>query len=114
MERYKARVDIDESLYLPSLNDPEARYGLPRDVRFCQTCVISNQRPNSAVEFAHTRSSKKQTIHFDEEGVCDACRVAEQKRHGIDWTKREEELRALCDRHRRNDGWYDCLAPLST
>ncbi|MFQ5957896.1 MAG: N-acetyl sugar amidotransferase [Alphaproteobacteria bacterium] len=111
MERYKARVDIDESLYLPSLNDPEVRYGLPRDVRFCQTCVISNQRPNSAVEFAHTRTSKKQTIHLDEDGVCDACRVAEQKHHGIDWTRREEELGALCDRHRRNDGWYDCLVP---
>ena len=36
---------------------PEAYYGLPRDVRFCKRCVISNQRPNSAVEFQHTRDS---------------------------------------------------------
>ncbi len=31
-----------------------AKYGLPREVVFCRRCVISNQRPNSAVEFAHT------------------------------------------------------------
>ena len=29
------------------------KYGLPEQVLFCRRCVISNQRPNSAVEFAH-------------------------------------------------------------
>lgn len=89
----------------------EIKYGLPREVRFCKRCVISNQRPNSAVEFQHTAASKKSTIRFDDEGVCDACRVAERKRGTIDWDKRETELRALCDRFRRNDGGYDCLVP---
>jgi N-acetyl sugar amidotransferase len=89
----------------------EAFYGLPREVRFCRRCVISNQRPNSAVEFQHTRDSKKATIGFDAEGVCDACRFAEQKRHTIDWQERDRALRALCDRHRRTDGQYDCLVP---
>jgi hypothetical protein len=28
----------------------EAYYGLPREVTFCKTCVISNQRPNSTIE----------------------------------------------------------------
>jgi N-acetyl sugar amidotransferase len=86
-------------------------YGLPTQVRFCRRCVISNQRPNSSFEFSHTRQSRKTTIHFDADGVCDACRFAEQKRARIDWAQRQHELRALCDRFRRNDGSYDCLVP---
>ena len=89
----------------------EVKYGLPREVKFCTRCVISNQRPNSAVEFQHTRESKKQTIAFDAEGVCDACRFAEQKRNFIDWDAREKALRELCDRFRKTDGSYDCLVP---
>jgi N-acetyl sugar amidotransferase len=89
----------------------EAYYGLPREVKFCRRCVISNQRPNSAVEFEHTSGSKKATIGFDADGVCDACRLTEQKRGTIDWTARDKELRDLCDRYRRNDGHYDCLVP---
>ncbi len=89
----------------------EAYYGLPRDVRFCRRCVISNQRPNSAVEFKHTRDSVKQTIGFDEDGVCDACRFTERKRNTIDWAERDRDLRALCDKYRRTDGHYDCLVP---
>ena len=97
-------------VFAPASAGLEVRYGLPRDVKFCTRCVISNQRPNSAVEYAHTKNSRKQTIHFDAEGVCDACRVAEQKAH-IDWAQRERGLRELCDRHRRNDGRYDCIVP---
>jgi hypothetical protein len=29
----------------------ETKYGLPADVRFCRRCVISNQRPNSDIEY---------------------------------------------------------------
>ena len=61
---------------------------LPKDVKFCRTCVISNQRPNSAIEFKHTRASEKATIHFDDQGVCDACRLAERKKATIDWSER--------------------------
>ena len=25
----------------------KARYGLPKEVKYCKSCVISNQRPNS-------------------------------------------------------------------
>jgi N-acetyl sugar amidotransferase len=85
-------------------------YGLPAEVQFCSKCVISNQRPNSAVEFRHNEDSKKQTIRFDQELVCDACRVAELKAR-TDWNARDAELRELCDRHRRMDGRYDCLVP---
>jgi len=110
MSAYPRHAAADPALYRPALNDPPAWYGLPAEVRYCRRCVISNQRPNSAIEFAHTRAAKKATIRFDDDGVCDACRVAEAKA-GIDWPARERELRALCDRHRRDDGRYDCIVP---
>jgi N-acetyl sugar amidotransferase len=88
----------------------EAYYGLPQEVSFCTKCVMSNQRPTSAIEFKHTKDSKKTTMNFDEHGVCDACRTAEIK-DNIDWGMREEELIKLLDKHRKNDGSYDCLVP---
>jgi N-acetyl sugar amidotransferase len=87
-----------------------AKYGLPSHVTFCQRCVTSNQKPISAIEFQHTAASVKQAIHLDETNICDACRVIERKA-SIDWQAREEELRALCDKHRSTDGSYDCLVP---
>lgn len=89
----------------------ETKYGLPSEVKFCQACVISNQRPNSAVEYSHTKDSKKKTIHFDANGICDACHVARQKQTTINWQERETELRELCDRYRSSDGSYDCILP---
>ncbi len=88
----------------------EPRYGLPAEIVFCKSCVISNQRPNSAVEYTHTKDSKKKTIHFDKHGICDACRVAGRKKE-INWTEREAQLRELCDRHRSKGGSYDCVVP---
>lgn len=85
-------------------------YGLPPEVKFCKKCIMSNQRPASTVEFKHTKDSKKVTMHFDEEGVCDACRANEQK-NSIDWKDREEKLLKLLDKYRRTDGGYDCLIP---
>jgi N-acetyl sugar amidotransferase len=93
------------------IGNPEVRYGLPRTVNFCKKCVISNQRPNSAVEFKHTINSKKDTILFDSVGVCDACNYAQIKRESIDWAERERLLKDVCDRYRRKDGYYDCLVP---
>lgn len=103
------KIDL-EKFNLPG-SDLEAKYGLPSNVLFCKKCVISNQRPNSAVEFVHKKDSKKSTIAFNEDGICDACRLAEQKHNKIDWDEREKELRELCDKHRKNDGSYDCLVP---
>ena len=88
----------------------ETYYGLPSEVKFCKKCVMSNQRPTSTIEFKHTKKSKKTTLSFDEYGVCDACRTGEKK-DNIDWTTREEELLRLLDKHRKNDGSYDCLVP---
>jgi len=88
----------------------ETYYGLPSEVKFCTKCVMSNQRPTSSIEFKHTIDSKKNTMNFDENGVCDACKAAEQKEN-INWGMREEELIKLLDKHRKNDGSYDCLVP---
>ena len=71
---------------------------------------MSNQRPSSTQEFRHKADSKKTTLHIDSEGICDACRVAEQK-ESINWKAREDELLKLLDQHRKNDGSYDCLVP---
>lgn len=90
---------------------PRAYFGLPEKVAFCKRCVMSNQRPASIPEFKHTRDRQgAKYMHFDEEGVCDACRFAESKEK-IDWKNREEALVRLCDKHRRNDGSYDCISP---
>lgn len=85
-------------------------YGLPEEVKFCKKCVMSNQRPTSTVEFKHNKDSKKNTMNFDEDGICDACRTAEQK-ESINWKEREKELMQLLDKHRSKDGSYDCLVP---
>lgn len=89
----------------------EAFFGLPPQVIFCKRCVISNQRPSSTVEFKHTATEKKAVIDFDEEGICSACRFAEQKDQGIDWQQKEEELKTLLARFKRNDGGYDVIVP---
>lgn len=111
MQKYPVPQTISTDSFSAAPDKLEAKYGLPRDVRFCQRCVISNQRPNSAVEFAHTAETKKSTIFLDENGICDACRLAEQKHDAIDWTSRERELAELCNQHRKHDGSYDCVVP---
>jgi N-acetyl sugar amidotransferase len=110
MTKYLRRREIDLAQFRKETPET-ARYGLPLQVAFCRRCVISNQRPNSAVEYEHTKDSKKKTIHFDAEGVCDACRMAEQKERKIDWSERDRQLKELCDRYRKTDGSYDCVVP---
>jgi N-acetyl sugar amidotransferase len=85
-------------------------YGLPEKVHFCKKCVMSNQRPSSTQEFKHTLKSKKHSMHINEDGVCDACKTAETKKH-IDWRQREEELLKLLDKYRSKDGRFDCIVP---
>jgi N-acetyl sugar amidotransferase len=111
VKKHPVPPPVDISRFNVAEDSLEAKYGLPNEVKFCTKCVISNQRPNSAVEYEHTKASKKQTIHLDEHGVCDACKVTEQKKATIDWNERERELKELCDRYRSKDGSYDCLVP---
>jgi len=78
--------------------DTQNRYNLPTDVKYCTECTISNQRPR---------------ITFDEQGACSACNYAKLKKIKIDWEKRDQELRELCDKHRKDDGSYDVIVPSS-
>lgn len=89
----------------------EAYYGLPQVVKFCKICTISNQRPSSTVEFKSSNEEKKEVINFDEEGICSACKFHNTKDTGIDWEARDTELKALCDKYRRDDGRYDVIVP---
>ena len=84
-------------------------FGLPKKVEFCKSCVISNQRPASTIEFMSSSSDGKQTIQFDNFGICEACRFSHLK-NSIDWDKREKELIALCDKYRKSSG-YDVIIP---
>ena len=82
----------------------EVYYGLPPEVKFCKICCITNQRPNSKNEYAHTHDTKNTAIDFNEEGICAACRNKEKQHKNIDWKKRHEELVELCNRYRRESG----------
>jgi N-acetyl sugar amidotransferase len=71
---------------------------IPKDVRWCKKCVISNQRPR---------------VIFDENGVCTACHYNTYKNNSVDWQEREKELVALLDQHRSDDGSWDVIVPSS-
>lgn len=111
MEKIKYPQPVDFSEFSKDQLKPRALYGLPKKVSYCEKCVISNQRPNSAVEYQNTKGQDKATINFDANGVCDACNFAQRKRETIDWEDRERQLRELCDKHRKTDGSYDCIVP---
>ena len=74
------------------------QYNLPSEVVFCKSCTISNQRPR---------------ISFDENGICSACNYASYKQTKVDWNSREEELKKLCEKHRKTNGDYDVIVPCS-
>lgn len=88
-----------------------AKYGLPLEVKFCKKCVMSNQRPSSAIEYKHEISSRKSTISFDSNQVCDACNFAQKKESSIDWNAREKELVELAKKFAGHPGKYNCIVP---
>ena len=56
--------------------------------------------------------STRPRISFDERGLCNACVWAEKKK-ALDWAEREVRLERLLDQHRRSDGNFDCIVPVS-
>lgn len=77
--------------------DIDKRYNLPKEVKYCKRCVMSNQRPR---------------IKFDENGVCAPCNYFDYKKT-VDWNLREKELMDICDKYRSKDGTFDCVVPSS-
>jgi N-acetyl sugar amidotransferase len=67
------------------------------NLRWCMNCLAMSTRPR---------------ISFDERGWCNACVWAEKKKT-LDWSTRQKELEQLLDKHRRSDGGFDCLVPVS-
>lgn len=101
---------VDRTRYSMKEQDLEVFYGLPREVKFCRQCNMSNQQPMSANEYSHSSASAKETMEFNSEGVCRACTFNALKHDGsIDWESRERELLDLCDQYRKADGSYDCI-----
>jgi N-acetyl sugar amidotransferase len=101
---------INKNLYLPDAKNLKAYYGLNKNVKFCSNCTYSNQKPNSEKEFKHKLNTKKISVVFNKKNICNACGVQEFKSK-TDWKKRKDSLKRLCDKHRKNDGSYDCLIP---
>ncbi|PHR62700.1 MAG: LPS biosynthesis protein PseA [Robiginitomaculum sp.] len=94
------------------MNNPShTYYGLPNEVLFCKKCVISNQRPNSTIEFKNRKDETKKVINFNDEGVCSACEYHAEKDVVIDWQARDGDLRALLAKFKRTDGGYDVIVP---
>ena len=93
------------------VKDKAAYYGLPKEVKFCKECVISNQRPNSTVEFKNEKGDKKSVINFSEDGVCSACIYHKEKEKNINWKERDDKLGDLLSRFKRDDGGYDVIVP---
>ncbi len=56
--------------------------------------------------------STRPRISFDDRGLCNACVWAEKKEQ-LDWDERESKLERLLDAHRRADGSFDCIVPVS-
>lgn len=85
-------------------------FGLPKKVIFCKKSLISNQRPNSAIEFFHTKKSKKKTLFIDKNGVSDTWKYSRLKKK-INWKNREKKLLNLLEKHRGKYGEFDCIVP---
>ena len=67
-------------------------------IRYCSRCLVPSTRPR---------------VTYDEEGVCNACRHAENKKKNIDWNAKRRQVEEICDRHRSKDGSFDCIVPCS-
>ncbi|MDY0193547.1 MAG: N-acetyl sugar amidotransferase [Aliarcobacter butzleri] len=71
---------------------------LEKKMQYCKRCLMPDTRPR---------------IVFREDGVCNACHWAEEKK-SLDWNKRWRELEALCDKYRnRNKDKFDVIVPYS-
>ena len=80
-----------------------------KEIIFCKKCVESNQRFMGSIQHADTKNSVRQRTNF-ENGICGACKYFEEKKK-INWNNREDELKDILEKYRKNDGNYDVLIP---
>lgn len=89
---------IEIFIYKLVLNMKKVTYFRKVDLmKRCKKCVMPDTKPG---------------VVLDEDGICQACRHAEKKTE-TDWDARFTELRELCNKYRRNDGYYDCIVTVS-
>ena len=86
-------------------------YGLPTKVKFCKKCVMSNQKVTPSIVTKDSRYSIKNTVYFDENDICEPCRLHEAFNNTINWDEREEQLKKLLNKYRSVDGSHDCIVP---
>ncbi len=85
-------------------------FGLPKKIIFCKKSLISNQRPNSSIEFNHNKKTKKKTLAIDKNGISDSWKYSRIKLK-IDYSEREKQLLKLLEKHRGKHGEFDCIVP---
>ena len=67
-------------------------------MRYCKKCVYPDTKPQ---------------LNLNTNGICDACRSAEEKEK-IDWAARKKELEKILEQYRNKNGSrYDCIIPVS-
>jgi len=66
-------------------------------VKVCKKCVMPNTKPD---------------LHFDDKGVCDACRSQIDKNQSIDWKARENDFFKLVEKNKTHSD-YDCVIGVS-
>lgn len=62
----------------------------------CKRCLMPNTRPQTPFEG----------------GVCQACKNFDTRKH-VNWEERLDELKSICNRHKKDDGSWDCFIPVS-
>ena len=63
----------------------------------CKNCLMPDTKPG---------------LILNENGVCQACTRFEMRK-SVDYNKRFSELRELAQKHKRTDGYYDCIIAVS-
>lgn len=66
-------------------------------MKFCNKCVMPSTKPD---------------LHFDKNGICDACQTQQDKNINIDWMQREKEFLSLVKKYKSNND-YDCIIGVS-
>lgn len=66
-------------------------------MKICTNCVMPATKPD---------------LHFNEEGICDACQSQKSKNNEINWEAREKEFLDLIEKHKKHSD-YDCIIGVS-